>query len=1049
MFPLGNVSKIKKIFGGFMKSVTKKVAIAGLGAACVVSLSLFTGILAKNNGVANADGNNAPDATDFFYDYLLDVNNNEYTLAKRFYEALEEINQAGDFKKGVVDYPINNIVTSAQLKSWVEDGNLEVPRAFSAARDSFLTDHPEIFYVDFYKLTISVAKSGSSYVGFIDSGKNANVFRDNGFNTVTAVANAIEQFESKVNTVVTAVNNAQATDTYSARDVYLAREVNRYLAESIQYDYGSYENKDDPDAATGAYINTPYGGLVDNLAVCGGYSTAYKVIMDRLGIPCITVNGYSNNKDQNGNNNGTSVLHMWNYVWLENPVQQTKSRAANSVGEWYSVDVTWDDTAGNVNRYAVLSAASDEQYHVNDGVISSSGYRLRYPELSSHNYGSTGETDGLQYSIEYIENGLTDDFGNPMVSNYVSVSYNGKSAKRLLQEDGLYIVYRNADYYNSQIRWTDWASLEIFRQYAVDHGGIDNADSLIQDNGTETRYYDNTSVYYTQFAVFDVKSDRATPNSNPNADLGHDPETEPYLFYYYSNDLVEKSNAISIGDALINRSYGTYYAPPYITESTPSQQVTHTISDSMRSNNGDSLMDAKNAFTIEVKYDQKLHILDENEKIGVSFVSEHPNALKYAFFVPLDGKDTYAELVDEYTLRFKFCPSLMYEHNGEDYLFYFTNVGSAKEVIRFVDGEQVVETLDKLPNPAYFSFDRNYLACPARFNYDGRLWVDCCAQPELVSNSDLSEMNFEDEEGNTMFAADSRSQMMLVAEKVTNDAENEILDEIANSSDDIENAGEIVTSETYNIYLQICGKTSKITDGSYVKIALGFPEGYGPESEGVTFKIYHRKHVSGDNYIIEEIPCVVTQFGIVAVTTSFSPYTVAVLEGDKTTSKNIYASIEGKGGTLSKKDGRIISLTEQNDSYTYTIQPDAGYQIHSVTLNGENIANRVVNGKLTLTYDELDANNQLVIEYISNEAAARYQQKVESSNIDGFVDITKYVVPVDQQPVYPDFAPIVTPNAKAGSNKTVIIVVTVVCVALAVAASVTVTVIALRKKRKQ
>ena len=227
MFPLGNVSKIKKIFGGFMKSVTKKVAIAGLGAACVVSLSLFTGILAKNNGVANADGNNAPDATDFFYDYLLDVNNNEYTLAKRFYEALEEINQAGDFKKGVVDYPINNIVTSAQLKSWVEDGNLEVPRAFSAARDSFLTDHPEIFYVDFYKLTISVAKSGSSYVGFIDSGKNANVFRDNGFNTVTAVANAIEQFESKVNTVVTAVNNAQATDTYSARDVYLAREIGR------------------------------------------------------------------------------------------------------------------------------------------------------------------------------------------------------------------------------------------------------------------------------------------------------------------------------------------------------------------------------------------------------------------------------------------------------------------------------------------------------------------------------------------------------------------------------------------------------------------------------------------------------------------------------------------------------------------------------------------------------------------------------------------------------------------------------------------------------
>ena len=48
-----------------------------------------------------------------------------------------------------------------------------------------------------------------------------------------------------------------------------------------------------------------------------------------------------------------------------------------------------------------MSKDADALIHVNDGVISSSGYELVYPELSGHNYGSTGETDGLQFSIIY------------------------------------------------------------------------------------------------------------------------------------------------------------------------------------------------------------------------------------------------------------------------------------------------------------------------------------------------------------------------------------------------------------------------------------------------------------------------------------------------------------------------------------------------------------------------------------------------------------------------------------------------------------------------
>ena len=86
------------------------------------------------------------------------------------------------------------------------------------------------------------------------------------------------------------------------------------------------------------------------------------------------------------------------------------------------------------------------------------------------------------------------------------------------------------------------------------------------------------------------------------------------------------------------------------------------------------------------------------------------------------------------------------------------------------------------------------------------------------------------------------------------------------------NGEDILSCKTYDIKLQVCGRYAKISDGSYVKIALGFPEGYGPEDTGTVFKLFHRKHIQGDEYIIEEVPCVMTPFGIVATVESFSPY---------------------------------------------------------------------------------------------------------------------------------------------------------------------------------
>lgn len=640
--------------------------------------------------------------------------------------------------------------------------------------------------------------------------------------------------------------------------------------------------------------------------------------------------------------------------------------------------------------------------HVTDGVISSSGYKLRYPELSPITYGSTDKTDGLQVSLTYEQTGKKDDFQHDLVDTYITVSYNGKSAKKLFEEDGLYLAKRESYYAPDkngimQIKWTNWNVIEYWRRVLVEYNGGADFDEFLKDTGTQTRYYDNSSVYGIQIAIFDVKPDRATPDDYTGNDptLGKDPEKDPYFFYYYSNALMNEINAVAISDVKTNESYGTYTPAPYVDfEASPDFNAKLTISDAMRDNKNNSKMNPNSAFVLKVKYDQPLHILDKTQPIGISFTSIHPNTQEYAFFVPYED-GTYVKLLDDYTVEFKFCPSLMYEHNDMGYNFFFSNLGSARKVMRKQpDGTFKEETLNKAPNSVNFGFSRAYLACPARFNYDGRLWVDCCAQPELVSNSDLSEDNFKDENGNSLFSEAERSQMMLVAERADTETVDSILDGIGSIEGSNVSKGDVKSSETYDIYLQMCGKYPTIPDGSYVKIALGFPEGYGPKDEGVTFKLYHRKHIQGDEYIIEEVPCVVTQFGIVACVTSFSPYMVAVVDADKVTDKITYASIEGKGGTLTNEDGRIISF-KKGDTHTYTINPDKGYLIYSVTLNGVNVLDRVVNGKLTLGYDDLDMNNQLVIQYISTEAASRIQQKLNNNVIDQAIEVGKHVVGTD------------------------------------------------------
>lgn len=103
-------------------------------------------------------------------------------------------------------------------------------------------------------------------------------------------------------------------------DYEIAKALHDYLALNNEYDMRYY-------SGNMPYVSyTAYGALVNRTSVCAGYALAYERLMDQVGIPCEYVTGMT-----------TNGYHAWNIIQID--------------GEWYHVDVTWDDPIPNREGY--------------------------------------------------------------------------------------------------------------------------------------------------------------------------------------------------------------------------------------------------------------------------------------------------------------------------------------------------------------------------------------------------------------------------------------------------------------------------------------------------------------------------------------------------------------------------------------------------------------------------------------------------------------------------------------------------------------------------
>lgn len=155
--------------------------------------------------------------------------------------------------------------------------------------DRVFYDHPELYYLT---EGYSRVHKNTPYVLGIRP-MYASVAKD---------ADAQAQFDAAVNTAL-----AEIEGLTDSTEQMLA--LYNYLIRTTAYNYDVAVNQRD-NAPKEAW--TAYGALVTGDTVCKGYAMAWKVLMDRIGIPCLVV--CKGNKS-----------HLWNMVQLD--------------GEWYHIDV--------------------------------------------------------------------------------------------------------------------------------------------------------------------------------------------------------------------------------------------------------------------------------------------------------------------------------------------------------------------------------------------------------------------------------------------------------------------------------------------------------------------------------------------------------------------------------------------------------------------------------------------------------------------------------------------------------------------------------------
>ena len=227
-----------------------------------------------------------------------------------------------------------------------------INNAVQMAQDAFLYDYPQLFWLRVFSSSYSISTSCNSSEGYKAEISNVTITP---YETYVGASDKISRFNASVDNVLSSI------DTTGSRYDIL-KNIHDYICEkSWYYSYGGKV----------IYTSEPFF-IGDGGMVCEGYAEAFKILCDKLGIPCALVVG------------NASGPHMWNYVQMED-------------GRWYLVDATWDDGDNEISHIYFIAnsntvGAKDvpvNKERTEDGDFSDTDIMIfAFPELSGDEYGT-------------------------------------------------------------------------------------------------------------------------------------------------------------------------------------------------------------------------------------------------------------------------------------------------------------------------------------------------------------------------------------------------------------------------------------------------------------------------------------------------------------------------------------------------------------------------------------------------------------------------------------------------------------------------------------
>ena len=212
-----------------------------------------------------------------------------------------------------------NITTTGSLSDY----------QITQAVEAYKNDHPETFWL-----------KGSSL--FVPYGDTTSVKLD-----YTVQNDKLIAAKKKFNIAVASVLKNLPSGNDFEREEY----INNYIIDNCRYDEEAAENND-----VQGNENDAYGALVDGKAVCEGYARAFQLLCNKANIDCVLLSGTADSDN-----------HAWNGVKIS--------------GDWYQIDVTWNDTDGE-NNYA-----ENDYFNLTDDLMfKDHKLSYKYSELNSQTY---------------------------------------------------------------------------------------------------------------------------------------------------------------------------------------------------------------------------------------------------------------------------------------------------------------------------------------------------------------------------------------------------------------------------------------------------------------------------------------------------------------------------------------------------------------------------------------------------------------------------------------------------------------------------------------